>query len=110
MLTLCNKSLQLSSHKLSSHARPSKTKAGRSRSNENGTCQVTVTIFKRKTPSGFDNFIVADGPTGKRRFVSFKLKSEGLAEADRVLRKKANLHDKVRDIHNERGDGLFQRR
>jgi integrase len=61
---------------------------------------VRVTLYKRKTPSGFDNFMLADDSTGKRLFRSFKIKSEAIAEADKLARKKAGLATMVQQITN----------
>jgi integrase len=59
---------------------------------------VTVSVYKRSTPSGNDNFMVPDYSSGLRKFISFKVKSEALAKADELARKKAGLAEQVQKI------------
>jgi integrase len=68
---------------------------------------VTVAVYKRTTPSGFENFMVADDSTGTRRFLSFKIKSEALAEADSLARKKAGLAAMVQQITSAQAIDYF---
>jgi len=68
---------------------------------------VTVPVHKRTTPSGYDNFAVADESTDKRWFLSVKIKSAALAEADRLARKKAGLATKVQNITGARAIDYF---
>jgi hypothetical protein len=51
--------------------------------------------------------MVADVSTGTRRFASFKIKSEALAEADRLARKKASLATMVQSITNAQAIDYF---
>ncbi len=68
---------------------------------------VTVTVYKRQTPSGNDNFMVADDSTGKRRFLSFKTAAEAKSEADKLARRKAGLAEMVRTITTDEAIDYF---
>ena len=69
---------------------------------------VTVAVYKRTTPSGFDNFMVADDSSGKRLFISFKEKLEALAEADKLARKKAGLAAMAQTITTSQAVDYFK--
>jgi len=46
-----------------------------------------VTIYKRKTPSGNDNFMLAYKEDGKRKMPCFAERSDAFGEADKVARR-----------------------
>ena len=69
--------------------------------------EAKVTVYKRATPSGFDNFMVADYSSGKRRFLSFKTKAEAMDRADALARQMAGLSAQVRSITNDEAIDYF---
>lgn len=49
--------------------------------------RASVSVYKRKTPHGGENFMVADYSTGKRRFVSYPTEEKALEAASVLVRK-----------------------
>jgi len=59
---------------------------------------VTIKVYRRVTPSGFNNYMIADWSSGTRKFISFSDESAALTEAASMARKQSEFGTMAQQI------------